>query len=169
MPVPEPRRGFTDRVLARAIAAGERERRGVLGPFGRSETWLGAAIGAAAAVFVTVIMLRPPVQPEPAAAVTLAVDEARHIDVVIDAERTLDDVTIRLATTGAVELDGFENQREVAWQARLERGRNVLTLPVVARAAGRAELVAVVEHDGRSRRIAVHLVVKPRDGIEESV
>jgi hypothetical protein len=171
MAVPEPRSGFEERVMSRAIAAARRESRAasVLGPFGRWETWLGATIGAAAAVLVTIAMLRPQVQDTAAAAVTLAVNEARHIDVVIDSERTLEDATIRLATTGAVQLEGFENEREVEWQARLERGRNVLSLPVVAREAGPAELVAVVEHDGRSRRIAVHLIVKPRDTDEENV
>jgi hypothetical protein len=171
MTVPEPRRGFMDRVVSRAVASARRESRATsaLGPFGRWETWLGAAIGAAAAVLVTVAILRPQIQEVPAAAVTLAVNEARHIDVVIDSERTLEDATIRLATTGVVQLEGFENQHEVEWQARLERGRNVLSLPVVARKPGRAELVAVVEHEGRSRRIAVHLIVKPRGADKENV
>lgn len=172
MPIPEPRHGFVDRALSRATAASRRETRtavSALGPFGRWETWLGATIGAAAAVLVTVAVLRPQTQDAPAAAVTLAVNEARDIDVVIDSERTLEDATIRLATTGAVELDGFENEREVEWQARLERGRNVLSLPVVARGEGPAELVAVVEHEGRSRRIAIHLVVKARVVDKENV
>lgn len=165
MPVPEPRHGFVDRALANAVAAAHRERRSrALGPFARWETWLGAAVGAAAAVVVTVAVLRPQAPVEtPAAAVTLTVDESRSIDVVIDSERTLEGATIRLATTGAVELEGFEDTHEVEWQARLERGRNVLSLPVVARSEGAAQVVAVVEHEGRSRRIAIHMVVKPRD------
>jgi hypothetical protein len=168
MAVPEPRGGFADHVLSHAVAASHRQRRAAsaLGPFGRWETWLGATIGAAAAVLVTLAILRPQIQQAPAAAVTLALNEARSIDVVIDSERTLEDATIRLATTGAVQLDGFDGQREVEWQARLERGRNVLSLPVVARAEGAAELVAVVEHEGRSRRIAIHMVVKPREDKE---
>lgn len=188
MTVPEPRHGFVDRVLSRTFAASRTKRRQVtdgdddrvaqshgrgaaraLGPFGRWETWLGAAIGAAAAVLITVAVLRPESNETPAAAITLALNESRHIDVVIDSERTLEDATIRLATTGSVQLDGFENEREVEWKARLERGRNVLSLPVVAHAEGPAQLVAVVEHEGRSRRIAVHLVVKPRGASEENV
>lgn len=171
MPVPEPRHGFVAEVLSRAVATSRVERRAsAFGPFARWETWLGATIGAAAAVLVTIAVLEPQRQDAPAAAaITLAVDESRHIEVVIDSERTLEDATIRLATSGAVELDGFEDQREVEWQARLERGRNVLSLPVVARGEGSAELVAVVEHEGRSRRIALHMVVKPRRVIEENV
>lgn len=188
MAVPEPRHGFVDRVLSRAFTASRAKSReatddnedrvlktqgrastGVLGPFRRWETWLGAALGAAAAVVVTVAVLRPRADEAPAAAITLALNESRHIDVVIDSERTLEDATIRLATTGAVQLDGFENEREVEWKARLEQGRNVLSLPVVAHAEGPAQLVAVVEHDGRSRRIAIHLVVKSRAASEENV
>ena len=164
MPVPPPRRGFVDDVLSNAVRASAkveavRSSRSVVT---RWETWVGAAAGAAVAVVATVLIAWPRAGQEPAAAITMAVDEAKHIDVVIDSERTLEDATIRVETRGAVELDGFDTGREVTWQARVDRGRNVLSLPVVGRTEGTAQLVAVVEHRGRSRRVAVHLLVKPR-------
>ena len=78
----------------------------------------------------------------------------------IDSERTLDGATIRVAASGSVELDGFDDKHTVQWQTRLERGRNVLSLPVVARSSGNAQLVAVIEHAGRTRKVAVHLLVR---------
>ena len=117
-------------------------------------------VGAALAVIATVLVMRPAAQPEPAAGITLALNESRNVEVLIDSERTLDLATIHVATTGAVELEGLDDEREVEWQTRLERGRNVLSLPVVARAEGNAQLVATIEHEGRSRRVAIRLVVK---------
>jgi len=157
MPVPPPRTGFVDDVIANAVTEfGPRARPRLLT---RWETWMGAAVGAAVAVLLTVFLVRPGA-PSADSGITLALDEARTVDVLIDSERTLEDATIRVATTGSVELDGFDDRREVRWQTRLDRGRNVLSLPIVARATGEAELVATIEHEGRIRRVAVKMIVR---------
>jgi hypothetical protein len=161
MPVPAPRAKFADDVLARAVASSAQSERAnsPMGVLGRWETWLGAVVGAAVAAVVTILIMLPRAS-SPSDDVTLALNESRNIEVLIDSERALDDATVRVAASGAVELDGFEDRREVRWQTRLERGRNVLSLPVVARTAGSAQLVAVIEHEGRSRRVAVRLLVR---------
>ena len=69
----------------------------------------------------------------------------------IDSERELKGATIRIAASGSIALDGFDDERQIDWQADLERGSNLLSLPVVARAAGKGRLVAVIEHEGRTR------------------
>jgi hypothetical protein len=161
MPVPPPRAGFVDDVLARATVVSDRPRRapGRFAALVRWETWVGAAVGAAVAAMATMLIMRPQM-PASSDGITMALNESRNIEVLIDSERALDDATVRVAASGAVELDGFDDRREVQWQTSLERGRNVLSLPVVARTAGSAQLVAVIEHDGRSRRVAVRLLVK---------
>jgi len=156
MPVPPMRPGFARDAIANAVTEFGPQRHGSV--FARWETWMGAALGAAAAVLVTVFLLQPGAPIE--SGITLAIDESRTVDVLIDSERTLEDATIRVATSGSVELDGLENKHEVRWQTRLDRGRNVLTLPIVARAAGEAELVATIEHEGRVRRVAVKMIVR---------
>ena len=156
MPVPPLRRSFADEAIANAVTDAPRKHRSA---FARWETWMGAACGAAAAVLVTVFLVRPDA-PVTDSGITLALDEARTVDVLIDSERTLDDATIRIAATGSVELDGLDNKREVRWQTRLDRGRNVLSLPIVARSAGAAELVATIEHEGQIRRVAVKMIVR---------
>ena len=110
---------------------------------------------------LTLILLRPaePVVPAPMG-ISLALNETRAIDVLIDSERELEDATIRIVATGSVVLDGFENEREIGWHARLERGSNVLSLPVVARSTGQGQLVAVIEHDGRTRKMTINLTVR---------
>jgi hypothetical protein len=164
MPTPEPRVGFVERALARA-AAQERAAAALLparlGRFlSRWETWAGAALGAAAAAAMTFILLRPIDSTQasrPQLALTL--HEIRNVDVLIDSERQLKGATIRIAATGSIALDGFDDEQHIDWQADLERGSNLLSLPVVARAAGNGELVAVVEHEGRTQRVAIALVV----------
>lgn len=158
LPVPPPRPGFVESAIAKATRRPPAAKRSSV--FARWEMWFGVAVGVAASVLVTVFLLRP-VAPADVGAVTLAVAESRNIDVVIDSERTLDQATIRIATTGAIELNGFDDNRQVQWQTRLDRGRNVLSLPIVARSTGAAQLVATIEHGGRVRRVAVKMLIKP--------
>jgi hypothetical protein len=128
----------------------------------RWETWIGAALGGAvAAVLTAVILLRPVEQPAPTPmGISLALNESRAIDVLIDSERELEGATIRIVATGSIVLDGFDDEHEIGWNARLERGSNVLSLPVVARSTGQGQLVAVIEHEGRTRRMTINLTVR---------
>ena len=166
LPAPEPRPGFVDRALAKAtrppLARSKERSTGVVHLLSRWETWIGAALGGAIAAVLTLILLRPVEQPVPAApmGISLALNETRAIDVLIDSERELQDATIRIVATGSVALDGFENEREIGWRAHLERGSNVLSLPIVARSTGEGQLVAVIEHEGRTRRMTINLTVR---------
>jgi hypothetical protein len=163
MPTPEPRAGFVERALARA-AAQQREARASLPArlrrfTSRWETWAGAALGAAAAAAVTFVLLRPIDFTNARPQLALMLHETRNVDVLIDSERELKGATIRIAASGSIALDGFDDERQVDWQADVERGSNLLSLPVVARAAGKGQLVAVIEHEGRTQRVAVELTV----------
>lgn len=168
LPAPEPRPGFVDRALANATrqpaARAQEKSVGPLGLshlFSRWETWIGAALGGAVAAALTILLLRPVEQPAPAPmGISLALNETRAIDVLIDSERELDGATIRIVASGSVALDGFENEHEIGWRAHLERGSNVLSLPVVARSTGNGQLVAVIEHGGRTRRMTINLTVR---------
>jgi hypothetical protein len=166
MPTPEPRAGFVERALAQAAAPSRGQQAasppGRLRTFAtRWETWAGAALGGAVAAALTFVLLRTAdttaVSPQPQLALTL--HEARNVDVLIDSERALKGATIRIAASGSIALDGFEDERQADWQADLERGSNLLSLPVVARTAGKGRLVAIVEYEGRTQRVAVELTV----------
>ena len=168
MPVPEPRERFADYALSwatRADASGSHRGRKVSGFFSRIatrwETWLGAAVGAAAAASLTAVLLRPATEPAaaPPPGITLALNEVRSIDVLVDSERQLQGAVIRVAVSGGLSLEGFGEEQEISWNADLERGRNVLTLPVVARSAGAGRVVAHIEHEGRTRQVTVDLTV----------
>lgn len=162
MPVPEPRPGFVDRAFAKATGAAHQElRRPSLWRHlaSRWETWIGAALGGAVAAALVLLLLRP-LGTSDREGITLALHEVRAIEVLIDSERNLDDATIRIVATGGVVLDGFDNEREIGWQASLERGSNLLSLPVLARAPGKGQLVAIIEHQGRTKRVAINLTVR---------
>jgi hypothetical protein len=165
MPAPEPRPEFVEQALAKATRQALHDRQSGNGRLRhiatRWETWLGAAMGGAIAAALTIFLLRPVVQSTvPEGDVTLALNETREIQVRIESERPLENATIRIAVTGEIALDGFEDERHIDWRANLDRGTNVLFLPVVARGQSGGRLVAIVEHEGRTRTMAIELRVK---------
>lgn len=161
LPAPEPRPEFIDRAFAAATREARPSRSRVGHLVSRWETWTGVAVGAAVAVAL-MLMVWPPLTHRERG-ITLALNEMRDIDVLIDSERALDGATIRIVATGSVVLDGFDNEREIGWQTHLAQGSNVLSLPVVARSTGAGQLVAVIEHEGRTRRVIVNLTVRDRE------
>jgi hypothetical protein len=168
MPTPDPRPGFVERALARATVQQQAPQAvalpGRLHRFAtRWETWAGAALGGAVAAALMLVLLRTVDTTDSRQPLALTLHEARNVDVLIDSDRELKGATIRVAASGSIVLDGFDDERQIDWQADLERGANLLSLPVVARAAGKGRLVAVIEHEGRTRQVAIDLsVVDPQ-------
>ena len=153
MPVPEPREGFVDRVLANASSEIRR-------PF----NWWAAGLGALAATLACVALLWRPADPTQQASVRLALNESRDVSLVIESERALEGATIRLYVTGSVELAGYEQQHEIEWKTSLTAGANLLSLPVVGRAPGDGLVIAEIEHQGHTRRLSLALhVTAPGD------
>jgi hypothetical protein len=159
MPVPEPKTGFEDRVLAAATSANA-PRGPVRAALRRPATWWAAGIGALAATLACVALLWNQPKIAPAANIQLALNESREVPLVIDSERELQGATIRLYVTGSVALAGYERQHEIEFQTSLTPGANLLSLPVVARAPGDGSVVAEIEHEGRTRtlRVTLHVV-----------
>jgi hypothetical protein len=172
LPDPEPRAGFVDRVLAAAAAnpATAGAVRGRRKP--RRVGWIAAGSALAASLaLITWLPTTSRTSPDSAPAVTLALHESRDVALVIDAERDLKDATIRLIVSGSVSLAGYEDQREIEWLTSLTHGANLLSLPVVAHSEGDGRLVAVIEHEGRSRQVTIALTVagQPQAGIPPQV
>jgi hypothetical protein len=165
MPIPEPRPGFVDRVLANETRA---EHNGVAKPYpgqlrhvvARWNAWLGTLwVGAAATLAMLLLRsLAPGTADE--VGITLALNEVRDIGVLVESPRDLEGATIRIAVTGSAALDGFGNEYEIGWQTNLQQGGNLISLPVVARRTGEGRLVAVIEHEGRARSMTVNLIVR---------
>lgn len=151
VPVPGPRRG----AFRRALRAATAEARGR-----RAEFWRGLAVGAAATAgiaavsAVLVLSENVPGQPAPPE-VTMALNAPRDVSIAIQAPAPLEDVEIRVTLRGAVDLRGFEGQRDVRWITDLEEGINSLTLPLVATGEQGGQVQVVVHHGARHKTFLV--------------
>ena len=169
LPVPEPRPDFVDQALAKAVSGSiSAESSSTARPgrlrhlITRWETWVGVAFGGAVAAMVTVLLLHS-AQTQRSEPLAMTLHELRTVDVLIDSERELKGASISVTASGSIILDGFEDEHQIGWRADVDRGSNLLSLPVVARTTGKGRLVAIIEHEGRRRRVAIDLTVVERD------
>jgi hypothetical protein len=122
--------------------------------------WLGMGAGSAlaASIVLGIVMLYPQWSAPPTTAVpqvTLALHEVRDVSIALDAPEALANAEIRVVLRGAIGLQGYDGQRELAWRTDLDRGVNRLTLPVVANGALGGQLVVEVLHAEKRRTFVV--------------
>lgn len=154
LPVPPMRRAFAEQVFHKAAQANTPQRRTLAPVFG-----LAMAAGLAVALVVGALL---PTQTGPQApgVQSLTLHQVRTVELSMNAESALDNVTLTIRVPEGVEIDGFPGQRQVSWQTRLDAGVNVLALPLVGRDAAHGELVALLQHADKRKVLTVPLDVK---------
>ena len=129
--------------------------------------WHGVGIGGAVAAtlimafMASTVMRSPEVASAPATPeFVIAMNEARDVNIAIDAGRDLQGATVSVFLSGGVELAGFGNKREISWSTNLEQGVNQLTLPVVATSLDGGSLLVRLDHDGVQKVFRVNLKIQ---------
>lgn len=143
--VPEPSPGFAKRVLSHA-GHGHRARLGFA-------TGFGSAIAAGLLVWFAVGIWQPASVSEDDAlsVIALQVAQPHEVSLAFNAPYEIQDVTFRIQLPEGVELQGYPSQRELTWNDRLYKGRNVMNLNLIANQGADGELLAYINHGGKER------------------
>ena len=165
MPVEPARSGFAQAALQHARLAHATEKTPHPQPVTKHQPifrhWFAAGFGGAMAAGMAlwaVFSLIGPFQPASELPMfTVSVQQTRNVSVAINVPEDMDGVTLTVALPENFELSGHHGKRQIAWQTRLKKGRNVLTLPVLATAQGQGQLVARVARDQQSKLLRVNL------------
>jgi hypothetical protein len=156
-PVPDPSPGAADRALEDATRP-QSGRRGSPTSF-----WSGLATGAVAAgigaVAAMLILADRRVDDGAPPEVAIALHEPRDVSIAIDSPEQLPDAVIHVSLRGAVDLLGFEGQRDVRWTTDLAQGVNELKLPVVATGTEGGQVRIVVQHGNRQKSFLIDVHV----------
>jgi len=155
--VSEPGTGFADRVLARTVEHHQNKAR-------HHWAFVGGAVAASLIIAVTSFVLRlaPQSGPEQARQ-TLALNQVTRVALAMDSREELKGATITLRLPDNVELKGFPGQRMISWKTDIDRGTNLLALPVKGVAAKNGLLVARLEYGNKSKEYKVELNVQNPD------
>ena len=152
LPDPAMLPGFQERILSRAIAQG-----GVRRARRRSK-WIGISVPAlataVAAVFLAVWLW--PVSPQQTASaseVALSLHKPRQVGFVFHVHRRIRNARIVVNLPRGVEVNGHPARR-LSWRVDLNRGDNLLRLPLVARTPGNGVVSAEVVVVGAAAPLA---------------
>ena len=142
IPVPPPSAGFADRALSNATRL-QPARAG-----SRKYYVTGGIAASLVAVFLMISVMTGPGPDQPSADIVMIDGQVKTIRVAIESSRVIDNIEMTIDVSDNLEIEGYGNQQEISWTTRLERGVNLIALPVTAIAAGDGEIVARVGHDG---------------------
>jgi len=171
LPVPEPKHGFHDRVLANAAHQnrdtqhlhqqrnGVKHRRGFISGFA-SAIAAGLMIWIAFGLFTSteVATVKQSIP-----GLSIALNKTRNVKVTFDSQRALDGATITLQLPDSIELAGYPGRRELSWKTNLVSGNNQLRLPIMAVKAVDGQLVVKIEHQNQSKTLRINLKITQPD------
>lgn len=145
LPLEAPTAGFAARALHQARQKHAQRIRGFV-------TGFGSAVAAGVVLWVAVGFWHPAAERStpPVQAITLQVKQPRTVNLAfnVPGQDRYDRVRFRILLPPGVSLANHPGEREIAWEDRLEPGRNLLSLPLVAEQGTTGELVAQIEVQG---------------------
>ena len=159
LPVPEPRPDFYGRAMAQVMQTRRRAR------LANGTVATAAALAASLATWFIVghfSELTAPRVDSPVAAVTMAIDETRTIQLVFNSEHAIDDARLSLLLPPGVELVNHRNRQHFHWKTRLHPGNNTLPLQLIVRDGAGGDLVARLTHAGDQKTFRVKVTILSR-------
>ena len=152
LPAPALRPGFAQRALYKARKQQKRQQQQRLG--------IGGAIAAGFVLFFVANLFLPIPEstinnvPE----ITLAMNQVRDIKLVFNSKESIDNAVFIVQLPNNLELNGFPDQHTISWKSKLQRGKNLLVLPVVAHGPVENDLIATIEH--ATKKKTFHLSIE---------
>lgn len=96
--------------------------------------------------------------PETVAPVTLTLNRIQTVRLVLEASRDIAEVTFTINLPKGVEIAGYPGQQRLSWEGHLDRGRNGLALPLIARSASEnTVLIAQIQYGDNQQALRVPL------------
>jgi len=125
-------------------------------------TGLALAASLALAGIVGVFIYQPnsmEPQPEPNA-IQISMQQPKSISVVFNAKEDLDQVTISIELSDNLALDGYAGKRTVSWNTPLQKGKNMLSLPIIATQSGNGTVIARLRLGDQDKTFRIHVDVR---------
>lgn len=187
--IPGPQKGFVERSIARAIEANRAAVREIAAGTGRGARGWSLAATLVLGVFIGFWLnshWRVPIAPEGVSAeqpqtnanalvaaaaaegptvgpaIALLVNQVKAVNVVIDSVADQDEATIHIALAGNIEIDGYPGSRELRWNTRLLRGKNLLTLPLILQTAADGYLDVSYSAGSDVHRLRIPVNARPQ-------
>lgn len=157
LPAPTARAGFFDQAISAARSQGGRAYPSILHRF-RLAGALAASITLCATLGYFTIYST---DVHSIAQVDMAVHEVKTVTLQFNAPQSFDKVTLSLKLPDHVEVDGYPGQREIRWETSLQKGLNMLSLPMLATRPLQGMVVASIEGKEKTKSFKISLNARP--------
>jgi hypothetical protein len=123
--------------------------------------WFGA--GFAGALVAGLVLwglgtIYPPMQTQsPKASFNIALYQPQKISLAFNAPADISNVTVSIELPEQFEVVGHAGRRLLSWKTNLKKGRNILTLPVVAKGEGKGVMIARLSRNKETKTLQVLL------------
>ncbi len=117
---------------------------------------LAASLAVAGMVGLFLHQLPETTAPE-SAAIEISLQQPREVNLVFNARENLDQVSIRIELSDNLALDGFAGKRIVSWNTSLQKGKNVLSLPIIATQSGRGTVITRLQLGDQYKTFLIHV------------
>lgn len=143
--VPAVSTDFADRVISKAVRSGAYQPVRLL-------SYVASGIAASFLIlFVLAFTMLDPQSSTPSSPIVLVSDEIRTVKLAIESARTVEGIRMTIDLSENLQISGYENQKSISWGTSLEKGTNVIALPISAIAQGNGEIKARVEFKGSEK------------------
>ncbi len=122
--------------------------------------------GAASALVVSILLLIVTFVFKPLdsstqsmSAVIATLNEAHDINFVVNSDQALENVTFSVLVPSNIQLKGYSGLHELAWNGKLIKGDNLLSLPVIAHNAAPGILVMRIQHRNAEKEYRINISV----------
>lgn len=160
MPVPPARENFTSEAMAAAFGSNTSDVQAQPGFM----HWFGAGfVGAMVAGLVLwglATTFLPLQSHKPKASFNIALYQPQKISLAFNAPADISNVTVSIELPQQFEVVGHAGRRLLSWKTDLKKGRNVLTLPVVAKGEGKGIMVARLSRNKETKTVQVLLATR---------
>lgn len=156
--VPEPTANFEQRVFAevrRQHRAHHQQHHG----FRFATGFATAAVASLAIWFVSSVYIPGPLVEEPQM-VSVAMNESQTVRLMFDSHADIEKVTLSIGLPDNMQLAGYPGRSELTWQTDLQKGQNILALPIEAIGYGQGELLAKLSYGDKVKIFRVVLKTK---------
>lgn len=163
LPVPEPLENFEQRVFSevgRQHKDSHREYHGY-----KYATGFAAAAVAGLAIWFVSSMYLPDMQIEQPQMISLAMNQMQTVRLMFDSHKDIQQAQLTIDLPDNMRLDGYPGRKALTWQTSLQKGQNILALPIIAVEQGQGELFARLSYGDTMKTFSVVLKAT-MDGVQ---
>ncbi len=152
--IPVPALGMEERAFAKVPRKAERSHKNAF------VAGFSGAMAAGVMILIAAAMFFNPVTQTTVPNITLTMHQSKKVQMVFDVPEMVANATFSLKVPSHIQIAGKSGLHQIEWQTALKKGKNLLSLPIVATAANSGELIAEIRYGDQVKTFRLKLDIQ---------